>query len=236
MEKEDKVYLEGLKNWLNETKDEPVEKMESFFTKRIDGYEKHMINIWREYYKCMSNLIPKNTQNILDIGCGTGIELDYIFKKFPSVNVTGIDLTKTMLDELEKKHGDKNLKLICGDYFIEPFGIEKYDTVISFQTLHHFKQEKKVNIFEKIYKCLNKGGCYIECDYIAKTEEIENLLFLECERRKERDNVGKDVFVHFDTPLTLEHEINAMKKAGFEKVELLENFKEENTVIIIARK
>ena len=49
------------------------------------------------------------------------------------------------------------------------------------------------------------------------------MLFAECDRRKDRDRIPADVFVHFDTPLTLKHEINLMKQAGFEKVELMGN-------------
>lgn len=228
-------YLEELKEWLEETKNTKLEAMDQFFAARIDGYEEHM-SPWREYYKWMAQIIPEGTQNLLDIGCGTGLELDNIFERFPDIKVTGIDLSKSMLAELKRKHKDKNLLLICEDYFTAPFGKECFDAAVSFETLHHFKPERKIIIFQKLYESLRDGGCYIECDYIAKTQEEEELLFVECARRRKRDNIPEDVFVHFDTPLSLEHEINLIKQAGFEKVELLGYKGENNTPMIVATK
>ena len=61
----------------------------------------------------------------------------------------------------------------------------------------------------------------MECDYIASSQALEELTFAECRRRRIWDNIPDDVFVHFDTPLTLEHEMQAMKDAGFSRVELV---------------
>jgi len=235
MQQKDMEFLESLKGWLEETKDTKLEEMDQFFSVRVDGYEQHMSS-WNDYYKWMAEIIPENAKQLLDIGCGTGLELDNIFQRFPNMKVTGIDLSKSMLNELERKHTDKNLSLICEDYFVADFGMECFDVAVSFQTLHHFKQEKKILIFQKLYDSLKNCGCYIECDYIATTQEQEDLLFAECTRRRERDKIPEDMFVHFDTPLTLEHEINLMKQAGFEKVELMGYIGDNHTPMIVATK
>lgn len=234
-EENQKEYLASLKAWLEETKDTKLEEMDQFFTKRLDGYEEHM-STWKEHYHWMAQVVPEGANTLLDIGCGTGLELDEIFKRFPQMEVTGIDLSQTMLGELKRKHGNKNLTLICADYFIQPFGDECFDVVVSFETLHHFKAEKKELIFRKIFESLREGGCYIECDYIAQTQEEEDLLFREYGLRRERDQIPEDVFVHFDTPLTLVHEIEIMKQAGFEKVEVLGYIGDSHTPMIIATK
>lgn len=235
MDEKDMEFLDGLKAWLEETKDIKLEVMDKFFEVRVDGYEEHMSS-WKEYYEWMAQLIPEDAKELLDIGCGTGLELDNIFKRFPDIKVTGIDLAKSMLHELKKKHKDRNLSLICEDYFAVPFGKECFDVAVSFETLHHFEPEKKIVIFKKLYDSLRDGGCYIECDYIARTQEQEELLFAECNRRRKRDNISEDMFVHFDTPLTLEHEFSLMKQAGFEKVELLGYKGDNHTPMIVATK
>ena len=214
-----KDYQE-LKAWLDSTKDTPLETMAGFFDARINDYEEHMSH-WANHYKWMSELLPSSTQELLDIGCGSGLELDCIFSRFPHIQVTGIDLSTQMLARLHQKHSDKKLSLICGDYFLCDLGKEKFDVAVSFETLHHFTVQRKTALFEKIYRCLKPGGIYLECDYIATSQEIEDLTFSECQRRRKRDGFADDIFVHFDTPLTLDHEMKAMKDAGFQKVELI---------------
>ena len=44
--------------------------------------------------------------SLLDIGCGTGLELASIYQKFPNVKITGIDLSKDMLEKLRVKYAD----------------------------------------------------------------------------------------------------------------------------------
>jgi len=227
----DKDYQE-LKEWLEKTNDEPLETMAGFFDARIDLYEEHMAR-WKGYYQWMAELLPASTESLLDIGCGSGLELDYIFKRFPNLQTVGVDLSKEMLRKLCTKHHDKNLSLVCQDYFAYDMGKGRFDAVVSFQTLHHYTTEKKKVLFQKIFDCLKPGGVYLECDYIATSQAIEDLAFSECRRRRLRDGIKDDVFVHFDTPLTLEHEMNAIRTAGFNAVELVGFLPEDNHTAMI---
>jgi cyclopropane fatty-acyl-phospholipid synthase-like methyltransferase len=141
----------------------PIEKMSDFFTARVDGYDEHMIKEVRgckEGYIKMAELLPKETVELLDLGCGTGLELDEIFRTIPFINVTGIDLTQAMLDKLKQKHPDKNLSLINTSYFDYDFGISKYDAAVSFQTLHHFSHEGKLKLYIRVFNVLKTNGRY----------------------------------------------------------------------------
>ncbi len=222
-----------LKKWFEETADERCEEMGAFFDRRIEGYEDHM-SAWQEHYRRVAELIPGSTRSILDLGCGTGLELDRIFERLPDVRVTAIDLSETMTAELKKKHGGKNLEIILDDYFLHDLGENRFDVAVSVESLHHFTAEKKIGLFNNICNALKPGGIYIECDYIASCPEIEELAFSECRRRRERDMIPDGEYIHFDTPLTLEHELEAMLKGGFERAEMIENI--NGTPIIIAKK
>ncbi|WP_346871072.1 methyltransferase domain-containing protein [Clostridium sp. UBA5119] len=79
-----------------------IEEMRSFFNLRAEGYEKHMeesINSFEEYYKLVSFTLKYTEEviEILDLGCGTGLELEEIFNKAPNARVTCIDLSEEML-------------------------------------------------------------------------------------------------------------------------------------------
>ena len=222
----------SLKQWLDETWDVPLEAMDAFFNRRLGDYEEHMA-VWSAHYQWMADLLPAGIETLLDIGCGTGLELDTIFTRLPDLQVTGIDMAEEMLSKLREKHGGRNLTLLRDDYFLHPFGESVYDGVISFETLHHFPAGTKTRLFAKICRALKPGGFYLECDYIASTQAIEDLVFAEAARRRERDNIPPEQFVHFDTPLTLEHEMNAMRDAGFSSVELVGFLPDDNHTAMI---
>ncbi|MBR1735291.1 MAG: class I SAM-dependent methyltransferase [Alphaproteobacteria bacterium] len=175
----------------------------------------------REGYERIAEFIPENCKNLLDLGCGTGLELKHIFEKFPKLHVTGIDYTQAMLDKLRKNYPQKNIDLICEDYFKVDFGKEKYDCAISFQTLHHFSHDSKIALYKKIREALKDGGCYIECDYVAKDLAEEEFLFAEAKRIREEENISSEDLMHWDTPCCAETQLRLFAEAGFSTQEKL---------------
>ena len=163
------------------------EQMSDFFRVRIDGYDEHMLNDvegCKNGYIKMAKLLPQDTTDLLDLGCGTGLELDEIFKTKPFIKVTGIDLTKAMLDKLKQKHPEKNMTLINANYFDYDFGIGKYDAAISFQTMHHFSHKDKIRLYSRVCTALKDVGQYIECDYMVINQEDEDFYYNENRRTK----------------------------------------------------
>ncbi len=214
-----------------------LEKMADFFAKRVDMYDVHMLEDvegCKEGYKKMASLIPTDALTLLDLGCGTGLELDEIFLLYPELKVTGIDLSDIMLGKLRKKHPDKNLNLICGDYFKEDFGKNKFDCAVSFQTMHHFPKENKLSLYKKISASLKEKGVYIECDYMVMTQEEEDKWFSENERLRRENGISDDGYYHYDTPCTVDNQISLLKEAGFSKVTQV--YRMENTTMLVAEK
>ncbi|HEX2957139.1 MAG TPA: class I SAM-dependent methyltransferase [Chitinispirillaceae bacterium] len=214
-----------------------IEKMEDFFTARVDGYDSHMINNvlgCKEGYVKMAELLPDTVVTLLDLGCGTGLELDEIFKTHPDIKVIGVDLTKAMLDVLKQKHPDKEITLINASYFDYDFGIERFDAILSFQTMHHFHHDKKIQLYSRVYSALKPGGRYIECDYMVLEQKDEDFYFKENERIRKEENIPDGEFYHYDTPCTIDNQLKMFRVAKFDKVEMV--WRKENTTIIVAEK
>lgn len=198
--------------------------MSDFFTTRIKNYENQMLNHvqgCREGYGKMAELIPDNCEILLDLGCGTGLELKHIFERFPNLHIIGIDCTQVMLEKLRENYPKKNIELICGDYLKIDFENEKYDCAISFQTMHHFSHESKIAVYKKIRNALKNGGCYIECDYVAKNLAEEEFLFEDARRVREKENISSDALIHLDTPCCEETQLRLLAEAGFSLQEKL---------------
>ena len=224
----------SIKQWLKSTEDEPLETMGGFFDRRVDSYEDHM-RPWRAYYRWLGELIPTQAETLLDLGCGTGLELDEIFRLHPDIRVTGIDLAPGMLARLREKHPERKLTLTVGDYLTVPLAPCAFDVAVAFETLHHFPPETKLGLFRRIFVALRPGGMLLEGDYIAESDEMETYLFQELARRRARQHVPEGTFVHFDTPLTLAHELSLLSQAGF-TAEVLGYRGEDNTPMIRAIK
>lgn len=212
------AYMKELRRWTEQVQDSRLEEMASFFRDRLGEYEAHM-SVWRSAYKHLAALIPENTETLLDLGCGTGLELDEILPVRPALEVTGIDLSQDMLAVLSAKH--PQVKLIQADYFRCDFGKQVYDMAVSFESLHHFKPALKQKLYRRIWEALKEGGTFIEADYIACCEEEETLLMGLYDSKREKEKIPENVYVHFDTPLTWEHEREALSGAGFTGVELI---------------
>ena len=204
-------HMAELKDWLEETEAEKLEDMAGFFRVRLDGYEEHM-SVWHEAYVEMERRLPQSVETLLDLGCGTGMELDAILCKRPHLRVTGVDLCQDMLLKLQQKH--PQVHTICADYFTHDLGENRYDAVINFETLHHFTPEQKALLYGKIRRALKPGGLYLQAEYVACCAEEETLLWETFRRKRERDGISDDTFVHFDAPLTLEHELALLRGAG----------------------
>ena len=142
---------EEFRRWLSATRDEPLEGMAAFFDARTGEYEAHMAP-WAAQYQWMARELPAGTKRLLDLGCGTGLELDCIFRRFPALEVTGVDLAGHMLDLLRRKHPGRALTLVQADYFAwEPEG-GPFDAVVAFETLHHVSAAKKAELFAKVHR------------------------------------------------------------------------------------
>lgn len=205
-----------------------LERMGAFFDNRLDGYEDHMltnIESAREFYPFTAGCLPQIPgAQILDLGCGTGLELDEYFLLNPTARVTGIDLAEGMLGALQSKYPDKELTLICGSYFDVPFGSEKFDGAVSVESLHHFTKEEKIPLYRKLFDALKNGGNFILTDYFSLSEEEERRHRGELLRLKAEQGLADGEFYHYDTPLTVRHETEALQAAGFAVVEVLKNW------------
>ena len=205
-----------------------LEKMSDFFKTRLDGYDEHMlteIDGAAEFYAFTAAELPtEKACRILDLGCGTGLELERYISANPTAQITGIDLSAEMLDKLTEKFPDNNMNLICGSYFDVPFGGNCFDAAVSVESLHHFTSDAKRTLYRKLYKSLKHDGYFILTDYFAESEEAEREYFENLRRLKKEQGIDDNEFYHYDTPLTVGHEMNALTDAGFSKVEILHNW------------
>ena len=205
-----------------------LEKMSDFFEARLDGYDEHMltnIESATEFYPFTAKQLPMaDGCQVLDLGCGTGLELGEYYRLNPTARVTGIDLSSRMLAALKRKFADKDIALICGSYFDEPLGEKVFDAAVSVESLHHFTKDEKLGLYSKLHTALKDDGYFILTDYFSLSDEQELMHRQNLTALKAEQGIADCEFYHYDTPLTVAHETEALLEAGFSSVKVLNSW------------
>ena len=211
-----------------------LEKMDEFFDSRLDVYEEHMLSDIEgagEFYPFTAEQLPMQSgARVLDLGCGTGLELKYYFARNPRASVVGIDLASGMLKKLESDLAEYDITTVCASYFDHPLGEECFDGVVSVESLHHFTAEEKLPLYKKVYSALKPGSSFILTDYFSTTDEEEKKHRSDLLELKKKEKIDDGEFYHFDTPLTLTHEIEVLEKSGFNKIDVLRSWSATSTI------
>ena len=129
-----------------------------------------------------------------------------------------------MLAELKRIFVGKDITLILGSYFDVPLGENIFDAAVSVESLHHFRKEAKIALYSKLHTALKDKGYFILTDYFSLSDEEEQLHRQNLLALKAEQGITDDEFYHYDTPLTVKHESEALIEAGFASVELLNNW------------
>jgi len=209
-----------------------LEPMAAFFNARASKYDEvHTSHIsgGLATKDLIAHYLPVNTRDVLDLGCGTGLELPALFARFPSARVVGIDLAEDMLALLHERCADFSVETLCMSYFDYDFPADHFDAVISVMSLHHFTPAQKLDLYARVRKTLRPGGVFLNCDYFIGNPLLVRLNFLRLALMRQKPGA-----MHIDTPLTTRQEMKVLRQAGFEDVRAL--WRQDNTAVIQARR
>ncbi|WP_444645272.1 class I SAM-dependent methyltransferase [Caproiciproducens sp. R1] len=217
---------------------ESPEKMDDFFNTRASIYDVQQIKNIDGGDKCYQEIaryIPSNAKALLDLGCGTGLELESIFKKLSTVEVTCVDLANKMLEKLAQKYSGHSINLINDNYLTADLGVQKYDVAISIMSFHHLIHPVKLKLYSNIFQCLKPNGIFVECDYMigSNDSDLEEHYLGEREKLQSQYNLTEGLY-HYDIPFTIKHEILLLREAGFQSVKQVWGI--ENNIMISATK
>ena len=209
-----------------DSKDTP-EPMDAFFDARADIYNEHMLSgDGEDNYFHLGRTIPKTDEplRILDIGCGSGIELNYIWARAPNAHVTCVDISRGLLTLLRENHAGRldQITVVEASHLDWDYPAEAFDIVVSSQTMHHFFPEQKLGVYRVIRKALKPGGIYVESDFYvdaARAEQYRRQYDAHMSQLPERTQAGQ---YHIDIPRTIDEQIRLLSDAGFRIVEVVE--------------
>lgn len=96
-------------------------------------------------------------KNLVELGCGNGRDSLYFVKN--GLNVTGIDASQIVIDELRENYSMNNCVFICDDFVsAESIYQIQYDYCYSRFTLHAINEQQETQILKKAYDMLKENG------------------------------------------------------------------------------
>jgi ubiquinone/menaquinone biosynthesis C-methylase UbiE len=104
----------------------------------------------------LDDLLPQNTRNILDIGCGTGLNLDWLRRYGAENSINGLDVEETAL-RFCRARGAR--RLVQASATALPFPDQCFDLVTSFDVLVMLPGEKAdERAISEMHRVLKPGG------------------------------------------------------------------------------
>ncbi len=110
--------------------------------RRLDYHVGEAIR-FRWFLRLVVPLITPETRSILDAGCGTGKHAFYLARRFPHLQITGLDNRPEVVARAQEevhRQGLSNLRFEVGD-LTAPLPEQAYDLIYSIDVLEHIQDD-----------------------------------------------------------------------------------------------
>ena len=127
---------------------------------------------------CLSLLDPLKNKEILDIGCGNGVQALYIAALQNPLRITGIDLNKANIEiaEYEKKCASaENVRfLIDNAQNLTNIPSDSIDVLLNIESAFHYPD--KSAFINEVHRVLKPGGQFLIADLLSTRMENEGFM------------------------------------------------------------
>ena len=171
-------------------------------------------------------------QRVLDVGCGAGNYTLKLLQFLPHLEVTLNDLSRPMLDRAQQRVaavGVKNISVLQGDVRELELGEAQFDIIMAAAVLHHLRGDEEWHAaFRKFHYALRPGGSIWISDLVThSTTAVHELMWRrygEYLTQLKDEEYREQVFAYIDkedTPRPLLFQVDTLRAAGFDEVEIL---------------
>ncbi|MBD9372923.1 class I SAM-dependent methyltransferase [Rhizobium sp. ARZ01] len=124
--------------------DFPGRPPDSVHAERMDRqyrYQRHLYDLTRKYYlfgrdRLLTEISAGDGHSVLEVGCGTGRNIEFMMRMHPQANYFGLDISKEMLETANKRFApiaDNRPRLLVADatkFTAGDFGVTGFDRIV----------------------------------------------------------------------------------------------------------
>jgi ubiquinone/menaquinone biosynthesis C-methylase UbiE len=169
---------------------------------------------------------------ILDIGSGSGLVEEQLFRRLPAALVVGIDYSPALMAMAEKRLADKEKQFVTVRHDLCNIDNAKlpernYQVAISVQTIHNLPCQTQRNVMSWVYKVLSTPGFFFFLDRVA-VPQAQLFSCYESVWKKQNSaysasiDEGRSFADHQrylkqegDSPMTLQENLKVLGESGF---------------------
>ena len=106
-------------------------------------------------------------QRVLDLGCGTGTLVVLLKRKYPTVQIVGLDPDPKALRRAKKKVRRAGVSVQLDEGFADelPYDDGTFDRVLSSFMLHHLEEPEREKTLREVLRVLKPGGLFHLLDF-----------------------------------------------------------------------
>lgn len=171
-------------------------------------------------------------QRVLDIGSGAGNNTLKLLQYTPSFDCDLVDLSLPMLEKAYERIvsvNSGNVTIHHGDFRTMDLPIGKYDIILAAAVLHHLRDDYDWETsFQKLYNLTAPGGSIWITDLVShESDSIDSFMwkrygaYLSTLKDENYKNEVFDCIAKEDSPRPVTYQLELLKKAGFQQVEIL---------------
>ena len=141
-----------------------------YYVNDSDSFMKAQANL-TDY--CISLLDPLENKEVVEIGCGNGVQSIYICQNFKPARITGIDLNEANIkiaeSEKERANEEKVRFIVDDAQNLKHIPSESVDVVLNIESAFHYPD--KTAFLKEIHRVLKPGGQFLIADLLSTCNE-----------------------------------------------------------------
>jgi len=149
---------------MNRQSTSTAESVRRSYDRLAEDYDRR----WNAYVDATLEVVlqvtcPNQSERVLDVACGTGALGERIAKRWPAVQVIGVDVSSAMLRQASTKviAGETHWCQAESDRL--PFHEDSFDLIICANSFHFFRNPSTT--LTEVHRLLRPGGSFILVDW-----------------------------------------------------------------------
>ena len=127
---------------------------------------------------CISLLRSIKNKEVLEIGCGNGVQALYINANYKPLRITGVDLNASNIEianSEKERTGMKNVQFFVDDaQNLTKIASNSMDVILNIESAFHYPD--KSAFLKEVYRVLKPGGQYLIADILSTRKKREGIM------------------------------------------------------------